>query len=644
MDSSQAIDGLEKSALDWVRTGDYQAAAGKWAEAEKAYRAAIRLAGAAVGAPSPVHAAALGGLGSVLLATGRHADAAYTLSQAIKGLPREPNFRINLASTFLQMGRPDLAADQADAAVQLAPRRAEAWYLLGEARAKQGAYKASIVAQTRQLELKPDFPPALINRAFCFFRLGQLDAAGEDLDRALSLDPNLPQALLNKARLQHMRGDHAGAIHMFAACIEQNPADAVAHAELIVALDYLQSADLETQSEERRSWNHWHAAPLKAQADRRVYDLVADPERRLTIGVLSKDLFGHSSAFLYAPLFLNMDPDRFRLIAFDAGESHDTVTEQFAARSDAWIDVTGLDVEDIAERIFAERVDILVDISGFLTPKFLLVHARKPAPVSVCGWGHATGSGMEAMDGFVVDPHLVPEASRVRFSETLLDLPCALPYWAPEDAPDPSPPPAETKGFVTFGCFNRVNKINDAVLDCWSDILARLPESRLLLKDLSLHEASMQIPLIEGFEARGVDLDRIEIEGRSDRRSHLAAFSRVDVALDPFPQAGGTSTWEALWQGVPVISLALDTPASRNGASILNAIGLGDLVAETPEQYVGLALDLAEDWQRRAVLRARLRSRIRTSPAGDLEGYGRALEGAFRGLWRRWCSSRFKTT
>ncbi|MGB0671534.1 MAG: tetratricopeptide repeat protein, partial [Rhodospirillales bacterium] len=617
------------------QAGDLLAEQRNWPAAEQSYREALK--------KDRGHVGALGGLGAVMLATARASDAAYMLSQAIAADPRQVNYRINLASSFLQMGRPDLARDQAEAAVHLARNRGECWYLLGESEAKLGNFPAAVTALTRHLELKPDFPPGLVNRAFVLFRLGYLDAAEDDLDRCLTLMPNLGPALLNKARLLHIKGDHAGAIHQFSACMEEatkrgGRPDPVAHSEMIVALDYLPGCDLATQAEERASWNHWHARPLARSHPPAV--TVADPNRRLEIGVLSKDLFAHSAAFLYAPLFLNLDPEFFRIHVYDASEAEDGLTHLLRDRSESWLRVRGWLPEQIADRIRADRMDILVDLSGHLTPNLLLVHARKPAPLSVTGWGHATGTGMLGMDGFIADRALVPEESRRLFSETILDLPCALPYWPPQDAPDPAPPPSETKGFVTFGCFNRVNKINDAVLDAWAEILTRLPDSRLLLKDISLHQASLQNRLIDGFEARGIDLDRIEIEGKSDRAKHLAALARVDVILDPFPQAGGTSTWEALWQGVPVVTLAGSTPASRNGASILSALELTDLITERVDDYVEVALRLAADWQRRAVLRARLRERIRRSPAGDLDAYGQALGEAFRKLWRDWCTKR----
>jgi predicted O-linked N-acetylglucosamine transferase (SPINDLY family) len=247
---------------------------------------------------------------------------------------------------------------------------------------------------------------------------------------------------------------------------------------------------------------------------------------------------------------------------------------------------------------------------------------------------------MAAIDYLLADPVLIPRESRPLFVETVHDLPGFMPFAPPADSPAPTPLPADRNGFVTFGSMNRLTKINDRVLQVWAEVLARMPQVRLLMKDPALDEAAARERVLSHFRAHGIDADRIVLRGKTSRREHLATYGEIDIALDPFPQSGGVTTFESLWMGVPVITLLGERPQGRASASILIGVGLADAIATTPDDYVMKAVEWAGDRDRLGAMRAALRGRLRDSPFCDHRTYARAVEAAYRQFWRRWCRSR----
>ena len=319
-------------------------------------------------------------------------------------------------------------------------------------------------------------------------------------------------------------------------------------------------------------------------------------------------------------------------------KEEDAVTERLRASATIWHRTAALSDDQIANLVCDDGIDILVDLVGHMKGHRLPVFARKPAPIQVTGWGEPTGTGLTAIDYLLADPVLVPPPERALLAESVYDLPNFLGYWTPDQLPEPGPLPARTRGYVTFGSFNRFPKLLDPVLREWAQVLRAVPNSRLVLKGAIFDSAEQKVAILAVLEAEGVAPDRVRLLDKMDRADHFAAYQEIDIALDPFPHGGGMTTLDALWMGVPVITWAGRTISSRLAAATLTAVGLTDLIAPDRERYVALAAAVAGDLDALASLRAKLRPLLANSVIGDIQRYTRAVETAYREMWRRWCA------
>jgi predicted O-linked N-acetylglucosamine transferase (SPINDLY family) len=316
----------------------------------------------------------------------------------------------------------------------------------------------------------------------------------------------------------------------------------------------------------------------------------------------------------------------------------DPITHEFRSFSDIWVDAARLSDEELARRIEADQVDILVDLSGHSAGNRLRVFASKPAPVQVTAWGHSTGTGLPTIDCLFADPVTIPQSARPLFAERVVyDLPCSITI---EPATDRrvSDAPVLRNGYVTFGAFNRIDKISDAALAVWSRIMQALPDSRIVIKHGALDDAMLRDRLTARFAGHGIALGRITCLGNTMRPDHLRAFENVDISLDPFPQNGGISTWESLQMGVPVVAKLGDCSSSRLGGAIMTSLGLGDWVSDGDEGYIAVALEKAANPSELQAVRQSLPTRIASSASGNSAIYTAKVEEAYRTLWRDYCS------
>src|SRR6185312_3190912 len=303
-----------------------------------------------------------------------------------------------------------------------------------------------------------------------------------------------------------------------------------------------------------------------------------------------------------------------------------------------WRQIEHMSDEAVAQLIRDDRIDILVDLSGHSAGNRLPVFTRKPAPVQISAWGLPRGTGIESMDYLFSDPVLIPPESAASLVETVVYLPCWMPYSPLDDRCDLAPPPCLRTGRMTFGSFNRLAKASDEALAAWGRILRAMPESRLLLCDD--HGLPERNPVLrQRMGAAGMPLDRVEIRPNQERQAYLQAYSEIDLSLDPFPQSGGVTTFEGLWMGVPTMALLGNSSSARGSAAILHALGLADFVVDSPQAYVERALAKAADPAGLAALRPALRDRLAMSPVGDISTYVRAVEAAYRAAWRSWCAA-----
>ena len=562
------------------------------AEAVRSFQATLALV--------PGYAEAWAGCSRALLALSRHREALAGADRALAAVPASADALTSHAIALTKLGRPGDALASFRKVTVLAPDNIDALTNRGSALAQAGMSAPALADYARALAVKPDHVDAFYNRGNALVRLLRPKEALADYDAALAVDPG----------------------HVFA------------HSNKIYALDFVEGLGFEDHQAERRRWFEAHARRFAGSA---VFPNVRDPGRRLVIGHVSADFRTHSAAFAFGPVLRRLDRSRFEVVLYSNSRIEDALTREFRALADRWRPVADLTDDALAQQIRDDGIDILVDLSGHTEGNRLLVFARKPAPVQVTAWGYSTGNGIPAIDYLFSDPVAVPLAVRRFFAEAIADLPCQVGFEAPADAPDVGASPIRERGFVTFGCFNRLFKISAGAIELWSRILLALPRSRLLLKDRLLDLPAQRATMLAAFAARGIGADRIEFRGNTSRRDHLLAHGEVDIALDPFPHNGGVSTWEALWMGCPVVAKAGASIPGRLSATILASVGLDDWVAESDADYVAIAVRKAGDIERLASLRARLRGIVGESASGNPDRYARAVEEAYRAMWRRWC-------
>ncbi|MBL0312367.1 MAG: tetratricopeptide repeat protein [Holophagaceae bacterium] len=364
-----------------------------------------------------------------------------------------------------------------------------------------------------------------------------------------------------------------------------------------------------------------------------------DPGRKLRVGLVSGDFRRHSCWYFFECLFEHLDRDAFELLAFFTGSEKDQVTESLKQRVAAWHEVGGLSLDEAEVVIRRAEVDVLIDLSGHSAHNRLPLFASLPAPVQLTWLGYPNTTGLTCFDGRITDEWADPLGSEAQHTEPLLRLPGGfLAYKAPITAPKPGPPPSLQNGFITFGSFNALHKQNGRTLRLWGRILDAAPKARLLLKAHQLADPGVQALTRKRAEEAGIPSDRLELRGwDSTPEFHLERYGEVDIALDPVPYNGTTTTCEAMWMGVPVITLQGDRHAGRVGVSLLNQIGLTELIALDEDSYVRLALDLANDPARLSDLRASLRSRMEASSLCDRKGFARKFGSLIRAMWVEAC-------
>jgi protein O-GlcNAc transferase len=483
----------------------------------------------------------------------------------------------------------------------------------------------------RALTIRPDYADAHANRANALQLLGDLDEARPGYCRSLALAPDLAEAHSNLASLDQAEGDLVAAIRGFRRALALKPAPWV-HSNLLFCLSYDGRVSEEAFFAEFRRWEAMHAAPFYPPAGPAVAD--PDPQRRLRIGWISADFREHPVGRNVIGLLEHRDRSRIETVLYASPRAVDAVTERFRATADAWRDVLGWPDADVARQMRADRIDILIVLAGHTGHNRLGVAVHRPAPIQVSFHDLAT-SGLSVMDAWITDRVLHPETTRERFTEELVRLPCFYLHDPPADAPEPGSLPALMAGHVTFGSCNNTSKHTPEVFALWAEVLAAVPASRLLLKYLNRYSSARLRRRVEkAFAGHGIDPSRLEfVVGERSRHDQLALLNTVDIALDPFPFNGSTTTFEALWMGVPVVSLAGERFLSRVGASVLHQVGLTDLVAGDAPGYVARAAALARDLDRLAALRGSLRGRLAASPLCDAPGYARAFWAALRRLW-----------
>jgi protein O-GlcNAc transferase len=459
-------------------------------------------------------------------------------------------------------------------------------------------------------------------------------------DRALAANPNYYLALAVRGEACTALGRMPEVVDCLRRSVEIVP-NATAHSSLLFNMNYLAETTPETLYAEARRWNTLCAAPLASEIQPHTNQ--PDPDRRLRVGYLSPDFYGHPIAKFLLPVFERHDRSRFQVFAYSVGSKSDDVTECFRTRVEHFVTfpvTQPTEEKKLAQRIRADRIDILVDLAGHTTGAAYLAFARKPAPIQVSWLGVLSTTGLATMDYFLGDAEMPCPGTDHLFTETVYRLPRPFCCFLPGTDAAVAPSPYQQRGDITFGSFNSPRKITRDVVKLWSAILHLVEGSRLLLKSYFLDEAARQAPLLAWFAEDGIPSRRILFAGASLTTDYFAEYGLIDIALDPFPYNGGSTTLDALWMGVPVVTLAGRLSVQRHGASFLAAVGLPDFVAHSPEQYVTMAVFLARTLPKLPDARSNLRKAFEASPLRDEIGLVRSVENAFRDMWRSWCRSR----
>ena len=364
------------------------------------------------------------------------------------------------------------------------------------------------------------------------------------------------------------------------------------------------------------------------------------------MGLLSGDLHDHPVGYFVEGILsqLTSNPSaKLVLIAYHNHFYTDALTVRIKACCQGWHSTMGVSDEALSKRIRDDGIDILIDLSGHTARNRLPLFAWKPAPVQVSWLGYFATTGVAAIDYLIADPWTMPETEEAYFTEKIWRLPETRLCFTPPDVDvEVSPLPALSNDYITFGCFNNLAKMNDDVVALWARVLASVPGSRLFLKAKQFKDVSTQQNTIERFAAHGINADRLILEGFESREKYLAAYHRIDIALDPFPYPGGTTSVEGLWMGVPVLTLAGERFLSRQGVGILMNAGLSEWVAADIDDYVTRAMSHSAGLQRLAALRKGLRQQVLVSPVFDAPRFARHFEAALRGMWQEWCNGQIK--
>lgn len=582
-------------------------------------------------AADPHAAGARSNLGCTLIELGHYEEAVAELTHAVRVKPFDADMHTNLADALFHLGRFAEAVAACRTALSLQPDLATAHNNLGNALRGLGQSDAALAAYRTALLCQPRYVDAQCNLGAILTDRFDYEGAVEALRLALEWDPNSASAHNNLAcALGHLgRGIEAIPCHRRA--IDLCPADPLLHSNLIYHLQFIADLDPSVIVAEQAEWNRRHAQPFAASIS--PHGNTPDPERRLRVGYVSPDFREHPIAFFLAALFAAHDRTRIETHCYASVARPDEVTALLRQRADTWHDVLALSHTALAEKIRADGIDVLVDLSMHSAENRLPVFARRPAPVQLSWLAYPGTTGVQAIDYRLTDATLEPraEAAPAEF-ERPLQLPGAWCCYEPIGPfPEITELPAAHAGHPTFGSFSKTARLSDAVLRCWAQLAAALPEARWLL----LHPEGTGRERVRGFF--GGNAGRIEFVTHRSWVEYLRHFARIDLCLDTFPCNGLTATCHALWMGTPVITLAGQTPTGRAGASILTAAGLPEFIAPSSSDYARLAVTLATDPMRLAHYRATLRETLRRSPLMDAPRFARDLETAYRTIWREWC-------
>lgn len=618
-DRPSAEDLAQAQAL--IVAGNGAEDAGRMEEAHGMYQRAVALA--------PHLAAAHLNLGIAQEALGDAEGARMSYQTVLALAPAHPFGAYNLGKLDYVQGRLRTAETLLRQAVAGKEDFPQAWVLLSSVLEALGDLQGAARAAEQALRIKPDYPGALSNYAGLLRRLGRVDDAAAAADKALRLEPDNPDHLAAHSEMLAMQGFSAEALDPLRRAIALQPHRIELRSRELFLLNLVEGVPVEEIWERHRQFG----AQIEAGTPPRAHG-PQQSRPRLRVGFVSGELRTHPVALFLLPVLERRNRSRFEVVCYSSTERKDVITQRLQALSDCWVDAAGWKDEQLTEAIVADGIDVLVDLDGHTSNARLAVFAARPAPAQLAWVGYLNTTGLTRMDWRLTDARCDPPAASQRMhTERLLLLPhsqwCYRPFL---EVPCAAAAPCERNGFVTFGSLNSVIKLTTEMALRWGRILQALPTARLLVADVDSHEK--RAALLAAIAQAGGVPDRVRFAPRADLAGYYRLMDEIDIALDSHPYGGGTTTFDALWMGVPVLTASGPASCSRSASSVLALLGLGEWIAPDISGFEALAIERAGDLAAIAHLRRTLRGRLRASPLMDEASFVAAFEAALEQAWR----------
>lgn len=611
-------------------------------------------------------------LGCALGDIGHFNDALVSYRQALAFKPDVAEVHFRLATLLKNIGQLDQAAISYRQTLKFWPDDVDAHYNLGVALHGLEEYGEALESYRKALEINPDYAEIYSSMGMLLHEVGRLDEAAASYRRALELKADWPEVLGNFGNvLKDLRlpedavasyrrvleilpddakafnnlgvalsdlGQFDEAVTSYRRALEIEPDFVVAHSNLLFVHNYLAEQPASLLLAEALGYGK---AIARLATPYTVWPNLPIPDRPLRVGIVSGDLRAHPVGYFVESVLAALTDEtsgKLLLFAYPSLSCYDEVTARIKSHCQEWHLAMGLSDECLAQRIRHDRIDILIDLAGHTSHNRLPLFAWKPAPVQISWLGYFATTGVAEIDYFVADPWVLLDNEEADFSEKIWRLPeTRLCFTPPDVSLEVNRLPALNNGFVTFACFNNLSKMGDGAVALWARILINIPGSHMFLMAPQLKESAARQRVIDRFSAHGVDAERLILEAARPRAEYLAAYQQVDIALDPFPYTGGTTTVEALWMGVPVLTLAGQRLLSRQGVGLLMNAGLHEWVAADADDYVDRAVMSANDLPRLALLRTGLRQQVLASPIFDARRFAQHFDVALRSMWQTWC-------
>jgi len=645
-----------QNVQSWMMTGIICGELGEYDEAVSCMRHVIKL--------QPNNAQAHYALGNVLHMQGKQKKAVPALERAVRLSPNYAAAWGLLGAINTSLGNMSKAVLQYKRAVELRPDLADLYMRLADVLSKSGKYKDAvsiylelgkksydqgrpkdaIMIYTKAIEIDPDNDVLYSNMGHMYQSIGDLDKAEASLSKASNLNPHSSGMLNNMGNVAKAQGRIAEAEDYFRRAIEIDPSDHKTHSNLLLCLQSKPDYDRVEIFHEHIRWAKLHTSSIKACSS---YRNQPDPDRKLRIGYVSPDLRTHAVGYLVEPILANHDPGQYEIFCYAEVSAPDNFTKRLRSMTHAWRSTCNMSDSQLVAKIRSDEIDILVDLAGHTNNNRLKVFAYKPAPVQVSYLGYSDTTGMSSIDYRLTDEVTDPAGDEIYYSENVYYLRNGFSCYAPPaGTPEISRLPAGVAKAVTFACLNNLYKINPSVLDLWSRILHNVPASRMIIFRHVL-KGKARDNLYREFEKRGIDGKRVDLQSELPAEYyqkyphgiwHMGLFDKIDIMLDTFPRDSHVIACEALWMGVPIVTLYGGRHSGRICASVLTAVGLPELIASTPDEYLNIAAHLANNLDELELIRKELRDRMKNSSLCDAGSFTKILEEAYRDMWARWCS------